>query len=105
MATGRQLAEAQPAAFATGGKGRNQALQRLSGRQLADFIESAIDNERTLKIEYKKPSEDRATVRTVNPHQLEVRGGAYYLHAYCHARQEDRMFRLTNIHGVALGDE
>lgn len=102
VGTGRQLAEGQPA---TSGKGRKQELQRLSGRQLTDFIESAIDNERTLKIEYKKPSEDRATVRTVDPHQLEVRGGTYYLHGFCHARQEDRMFRLTNILGVALGDE
>jgi predicted DNA-binding transcriptional regulator YafY len=102
VSTGRQLAEAQPA---TNGKARGQALQRLSGRQLADFIESAIDNERTLTIEYQKPNEPRASIRTVDPHQLEVRGGGYYLHGFCHTRQEERVFRLANVLGVAISDE
>jgi predicted DNA-binding transcriptional regulator YafY len=56
-------------------------------------------------MEYKKPTEAGATVRTVDPHELEVRGGAYYLHAFCHTRQEERVFRLANILGVALSDE
>lgn len=98
VGTGRQLAAAP-------GATRSAALQRLTGRQLVDFVESAIDNERTLTIEYQKPSEARATRRTIEPHQLELRGGAYYLHAFCHTRQEERVFRLTNVLGVALSDE
>jgi proteasome accessory factor C len=90
---------------AISGKGRAQSLQRLSGRQLADFIESAIDNELALRIEYQKPSETRASMRIVDPHQLEMRGGAYYLHAFCRTRQEERVFRLANVTGVALSDE
>jgi hypothetical protein len=105
VSTGRQLVEGRSAAAGAGGRRRSPVLQRLSGRQLADFVESAIDNERTLTIEYKKPSEDRATVRTVDPHQLEVRGGGYYLHAFCHTRQEERVFRLANVLGVAVSDE
>ena len=105
VSTARQLVEAQAAGTASNGTGRSQALQRLSGRQLVDFIESAIDNEQSLQIEYKKPNESRATPRRLDPHELEVRGGAYYLHAFCHTRQEERVFRLTNILGVALSDE
>lgn len=105
VSTGRQLAEEKPAAPGASGKGRGQALQRLSGRQLVDLIESAIDNERTLTIEYQKPNEARASIRTVDPHQLEMRGGAYYLHGFCHSRQEERVFRLANILSVGLSEE
>ena len=103
VGTGRQLVEGK--VKAASGKGRSQPLQRLAGRQLADFIESAIDNELPLQIEYQKPSETRASLRIVDPHQLEMRGGAYYLHAFCRTRQEDRVFRLANVTGVAVSDE
>lgn len=103
VATGRQLVEGSVGTLHRVAAG--PALQRLTGRQLTDFIESAIDNELPLKIEYQKQNEARATLRTINPHQLEVRGGAYYLHAFCHSRQEERVFRLANVTGVAVAED
>lgn len=100
VSTGRQLVERTPA---KGGK--TPALQKLTGRQLTDFVEAAIDNELPLRIEYQKPNEARSVTRTVDPHQLEMRGGAYYLHAFCRTRQEERTFRLANVTGVAIVDE
>lgn len=101
LATGRDL----PVARALGSRSVAPPLQRLRGRSLTEFIEEALDAERPLVIEYKHPSERRAKVRTVEPRELEVRGGAYYLHAFCRLRQEERDFRLSNILGVALATD
>lgn len=101
LPTGRDLAEGRIIQLHPTGT-HQDALQRLSGRPLVDFIESAMDAEQAIVIEYQKPSERRATIRTVEPHELEMRGGSYYLHAFCRSRQEERVFRLNNVLGVAL---
>jgi hypothetical protein len=104
LATGRELAQAREVGGTRGSTGRGVAVQHLSGRALCDFIEAALDNEQPLVIEYRKPSDRRSTRRIVEPQELEVRGGSYYLHAFCRTRQEDRVFRLNNILGVALAE-
>ncbi len=106
LGTGRDLAEGRAVTASEHGTAvEDVALQPLVGRVLVDFIESALDAERPLVIGYKKPTERRATLRTVEPHELEMRGGAYYLHAFCRERREDRTFRLSHIVGVALANE
>jgi hypothetical protein len=84
---------------------QREELQRLTSRKLVDFIIAALEADQAVVIEYQKPNERRATIRTVEPHELEVRGGAYYLHGFCRARQGDRVFRLDNILGVAIASE
>ncbi|HEU5329881.1 MAG TPA: helicase-associated domain-containing protein [Thermomicrobiales bacterium] len=105
LATGREIAQAREASASRSGTGRGVALQHLSGRALCDFVEAALDNEQPLIIEYRKPSDRRSTRRVVEPRELEVRGGSYYLHAFCRTRQEDRVFRLNNIVGVAQAED
>ncbi len=85
--------------------GQREQLRSLQGSQLVDFISNALETEQPLVIKYQKPNERRATLRTVEPHELEVRGGLYYLHGFCRARQGERVFRLSNILGVALAAE
>ncbi len=80
-------------------------LQPLAGRQLVDFVIAALEADQALVLEYQKPNERRTTIRTVEPHELEVRGGSYYLHGFCRNRQGDRVFRLNNILGIALSSE
>lgn len=104
LATGRDLALGV-SAKGSGARSRREALQPLSGRQLVEFVEAALDASQPLIIEYQKPSEHRATVRTIEPYELELRGGSYYLHAFCRQRQDDRVFRLNNILGVALAPD
>lgn len=91
----------QPAAMA-GGAARTPRLRRLTGRSLTAFIEQALDDDAPLIIEYRLRSERRPKLRVIEPRDLEVRGGAYYLQAYCRLRGEERDFRLSNIRGVAL---
>jgi len=106
LPTGRELLDSV-AAQARGGRGgtRREGLQPLSGRQLVEFIEAALDASQPLVIEYQKPSERRGTVRTIEPYELQLRGGSYYLHAFCRERHDDRVFRLNNILGIALAPE
>ncbi len=110
LATGRDLLERGAAPAPPAGRTRTMAvrhgaLRRLAGRPLTEFVEEAIDAERLLAIEYRKPGDRRSAIRIVEPLGLEVRGGAYYLHAFCLTRQEERDFRLGNIVGVALAEE
>lgn len=104
LATARDLLGSGDARRA-GRAGRNAALKRLTGRPLTDFIEEALDAETPLLIEYRNQSDRRSTKRVIEPRELEMRGGAYYLRAFCRLRQEERNFRLANILGVAHADE
>ncbi|HEX5501443.1 MAG TPA: helicase-associated domain-containing protein, partial [Thermomicrobiales bacterium] len=102
LATGRDLAAGKSRQHLAR---RDTPLLRLSGRALTDFIEEALDAEQTLLIEYRKPNERRSTRRVIEPRGLEMRGGSYYLHAFCHLRQEERDFRLSHIVGVAVASD
>lgn len=84
------------------GPSRTTRLKRLVGRALTEFIERALDDKAPLLIEYRLRNERKPRVRVVEPHELEVREGVYYLHAYCRLRREERDFRVSNIRGVAL---
>jgi len=104
LPTGRDLLEGVAAQGGRVGT-RRDGLQALSGRQLVEFIEAALDASQPLVIEYQQPSERRGTVRTIEPYELQLRGGSYYLHAFCRERQDDRVFRLNHILGIALAPE
>jgi hypothetical protein len=103
LPTGRELLDGAPARDGRG-KTRRSGLQTLNGHRLVEFVEAALDASQPLVIEYQKPSERRGTVRTIEPYELELRGGSYYLHAFCRERQDDRVFRLNNVLGIALAE-
>ncbi len=104
LPTGRELLESIPTGGRRGGT-RREGLLSLSGRQLVEFVEAALDASQPLVIEYQQPNERRGTIRTIEPYELQLRGGSYYLHAFCRERQDDRVFRLNNILGIALASE
>ncbi|MFE4514850.1 helicase C-terminal domain-containing protein [Kitasatospora sp. NPDC056783] len=60
-------------------------------RQLAH----AVDNGQAVTVEYVATS-GNTTVRTLDRLELD----APYLHAWCHLRNDERMFTLSRIHGV-----
>ncbi|MCG6494463.1 helicase C-terminal domain-containing protein [Kitasatospora sp. A2-31] len=63
-------------------------------RQLAH----AVDRGRPITVEYVATS-GSTTVRTLSRLELD----APYLHAWCHLRDDERMFTLSRIHGVMPG--
>ncbi|MDR3034121.1 MAG: helicase C-terminal domain-containing protein [Kitasatospora sp.] len=66
-------------------------LSFTDARQLAH----AVDEGRSITIEYVATS-GSATVRTLSRLELD----APYLHAWCHLREDERVFTISRIHGV-----
>lgn len=71
--------------------GCTEALSFADARQLAH----AIDHEEAVTIEYTAAS-GNTTIRTLTRLELD----APYLYAWCHLRDDDRVFALSRIHGV-----
>lgn len=59
------------------------------------LLEEAIARDRRLAVRYQALGESRATAREIDPYALFLRGGAWYLLAYCHLRQAPRVFRVS----------
>ncbi len=66
---------------------------------LPPVIEEALANGRTLSILY---GDTTSTWRTITPYYPTLHQGQTYLIAYCHARQEQRTFRLDRIMNYEL---
>ncbi|MCA9521803.1 MAG: WYL domain-containing protein [Myxococcales bacterium] len=62
-------------------------------------IRRAMDEKLDLEIHYYSHWRREMTIRRVTPIKLDA---ARYLQAYCHLRDDERVFRLSRIHEVAL---
>jgi hypothetical protein len=65
------------------------------------LIERAISLEQDLEIRYFTGGRAELTWRRVTPHRLEARK---FLHAWCHKRQDERVFRVSRIGRMRLLD-
>jgi predicted DNA-binding transcriptional regulator YafY len=65
-------------------------------------VEQAIQRQRQLRIRYYAKTREAWTDRIVEPYVIVFRGGAWYLIAYCHLRQEVKIFRVDRIERAAL---
>ena len=64
----------------------------------------AVDERRELDITYWTASRDAQTQRVVQPNAVFFAEGAWYLDAWCHLANEDRLFRVDRIRGAELMD-
>ncbi len=64
---------------------------------IAQAVQSAIDNNHALAIEYLSASRDAIDARVVDPISQFVRDGHSYLHAWCRRATELRIFRIDRI--------
>lgn len=83
-----------------------QERLEVSSGQTADYaaksdlfrdLNGAIKNNRVLGMEYYSFSRDELTTREVEPYQLVFNEGFWYLVAFCHQREEIRLFRVDRI--------
>jgi predicted DNA-binding transcriptional regulator YafY len=83
-----------------------QKQVEVSGHTSVDYSESgklfkrlneAIREERSLNIEYYSFSSGAQKTRIVDPYQIVYRDGFWYLVAFCHTRNEIRLFRVDRI--------
>ena len=69
------------------------------------IIEKGLKEKKTLRIEYYSFSRDEVTSREVDPHTLLFSYGHWYLLAWCHEAEDDRLFRLDRLKNVKLGSK
>jgi proteasome accessory factor C len=66
-------------------------------------LSEAADRHRQVEIEYYAFGRDEWTRRVVDPYTVFSAGGQWYLSAYCHAVEDERLFRVDRVReAVAL---
>jgi predicted DNA-binding transcriptional regulator YafY len=67
-----------------------------------ELLRKAIAGRETVRIEYVSFSSETESARDVDPYRLFVYGGRWYLDAYCHSNNEERIFRVSRISDASL---
>ena len=67
-----------------------------------EAIQAAIQGRRTIRFTYCSPKGE--SVREAEPYFLVFHWSAWYVWAFCLARQDFRLFKLNRITGLALGE-
>lgn len=66
-------------------------------------IRKAIENRKEIEFTYID-SQGKRTIRRVEPYSLVLKGQKWYLYAWCHIRQDFRLFKLSRIRELAATD-
>ena len=99
----RGLAKLSTALDASGSADIDVRLGAVSGRVL-DVLRAALRARRQVEIEYYTYGRDELTERVVNPYRVTTDQGQWYLAAYCHQAEGDRLFRIDRIRTASLLD-
>lgn len=76
----------------------------LPPEETLPVIENAIEAGETLEMTYWTAGRGERTHRTVDPYRIERHGKVPYLIGYCHARMDERVFRVDRIQKVQIVD-
>ncbi|MEX0766900.1 MAG: WYL domain-containing protein [Microthrixaceae bacterium] len=82
------------------GEGAESAVEVTLGPadpQILQTLRSGLDQHCQLRLSYYSYGRDDATLRTVDPYRILSKEGHWYLFAYCHLAQADRLFRVDRI--------
>lgn len=72
-------------------------------KEMIAKIRKAIENLNELEFEYMNAA-GRRTSRRVEPYSLILKGQKWYLYAWCHYRQDFRLFKLSRIKELLIVD-
>ena len=70
-----------------------------------DALRTAVAEGRVARIDYYAYGRDERTTREVDPHAVFAHRGAWYLGAYCHMAEAERLFRVDRVVDVVVLDE
>ena len=68
----------------------------------AAALESAVSDDRQVRLDYYVPTRDETTQRVVDPIAVLRRDGHAYLDAWCHVAEDRRLFRIDRITGLEV---
>jgi proteasome accessory factor C len=77
------------------------ALAAVSEEVMAT-LRTAVDQGRQVELDYYSFGRDEETRRVVDPYTVFSAGGQWYLSAYCHAVDDDRLFRVDRVRAATL---
>jgi proteasome accessory factor C len=73
-------------------------------QHVMDTLRTAAEERRQVDLEYYSFGRDEVTRRVVDPYAVFSAGGQWYLSAYCHAVDDDRLFRVDRVRDATLLD-
>ncbi len=74
-----------------------------SGR--VEALGAALTHRKSVRIVYRKPSDDAPAARTVDPYGMFLRKGVWYLVGHDHKSEQQRMFRLSRIESARVNSK
>jgi proteasome accessory factor C len=72
---------------------------------MLDLLRGAIEDRRQVELDYYNYSRDTRTRRTIDPWDVYALEGQWYVVAWCHVAQGERLFRLDRIRAVSVLDD
>jgi predicted DNA-binding transcriptional regulator YafY len=73
-----------------------------ASRATLNALSDALVERRTVRMRYRAAKQTEATERAVDPYGLIASGGHWYLVGHCHARGEERQFRVDRIESLTV---
>jgi predicted DNA-binding transcriptional regulator YafY len=75
-----------------------------SQQECLRLLRRAILNQQTVNFRYfsRYPNDGKVSLRDADPYSLACLDGIWFMSAYCHLRQDKRMFRLSRIEALKL---
>jgi predicted DNA-binding transcriptional regulator YafY len=102
MLNGGKATQNKPGWYYKDKKAQKKTAQKSDNKAnlaqtILPLVRSAIDNNNNLKIKYYTHYRGAWSVREVTPYRVYLQDDAFYMEAFCHSRQENRIFRLDGI--------
>lgn len=72
--------------------------------EVLEAVQRAAADRRQIEIEYYSYGRDEWTERVVDPHRVFGSAGEWYVAAYCHRVEDDRLFRVDRIRRATVLD-
>ncbi len=69
--------------------------------EIWDIVASALNEQRSIRINYRKPGADNPTSRDVDPYHVVSFQGEWYMTAYCHEKGKILTFAVSRINKAA----
>ena len=79
-------------------------LHEQSNQPYLELIQTALQENRLLSFDYRD-RHGQKTTRIIEPYQLVLKSGQFYLQGYCYHRQDYRLFRLSRMSKLQLKKE
>lgn len=71
-------------------------------KDIKDMVLKSFDEHKDLFIEYYRPRNNETVKTRITPYSLEYYNGGWYISAYCHLSEMDRLFRIDRIKSIQI---